>query len=418
MQFYDQVKERMIRYAKINTQSNRSSTVWPTTPDQINLARILADEMRQMGVPNVYLDEKNCITYGLLPSNLPEGQGRAIGFITHIDTASDASGKNVKPWILENYDGSDIVLNKEKNIVMKVAEFPNLLQYMGQDLILTDGTTLLGGDDKAGIAAVMTMAQYYLQHPQVPHGTISLAFTPDEEAGGLAKDLDFERFGAPIAYTLDGDHLGYYIDQTFYASGAVLEITGLSVHTATAKGIMRNAVDIASEFLQMLPPQEKPQYTSGTEGFYHVMSCDSSCEYARIELIIRDFDVEKFEARNEFIRSCAAKLAEKYGTENICLDLRQQYRNLNEVVKKVPFMIDYLKQAIAESNLTPKTEPFRGGTDGSSLSFRGLPCPNLSAGYENAHGRFEYVPIQSMAKNVEILLKLCELYGKDQKTDL
>lgn len=411
MQFYDQVKERMIRYAKINTQSRRNSDVWPTSSCQMDLARVLTDEMLKMGVPQVYLDEENVIAYGLLPSNLPKGQGKAIGFITHLDTAEDASGKDVKPWILKNYDGSDILLNKEKNIVMKTSDFPGLLHYIGQDLILTDGTTLLGGDDKAGISSVMTMMEYYLQHPRVPHGVISIAFTPDEEAGGFARGLDFERFGAPIAYMLDGDHLGYYMDQTFYASGVILEIKGLSVHTATAKGVMRNAVDIASEFLQMLPPLEKPQYTSGTEGFYHVMNCTSSCEYARVELIIRDFDAEKFEARNELVRSCGERLKEKYGAENINLDLRLQYRNLNEVIRQVPYMIDYLKQAIRESGLTPETEPFRGGTDGSSLSFRGLPCPNLSAGYENAHGRFEYVPIQSMAKNVEILIRLCEIYG-------
>jgi tripeptide aminopeptidase len=412
IEFYDNVKERMLRYAKINTQSDRNSDRWPTTKNQMDLARVLADEMHQMGVKDVYLDEKNCVTYGKLPSNLPNGEGKAIGFITHIDTAPDACGDHVNPWVLENYDGSDIILNKEKNIVMKATEFPNLLNYIGQDLILTDGTTLLGGDDKAGIAVVMTMAEYYLKHPEISHGMISLAFTPDEEVGGLAKDLDLERFGAPMAYTLDGDHLGYYIDQTFYAAGAILEITGLSVHTATAKGIMRNAVDIASEFLQMLPPMEKPQYTSGEEGFYHVVSCSSSCEYARVELIIRDFDVKKFEDRNNFIHSCAMRLKEKYGERNIQFDLYYQYRNIREVIKDYPFMIEYLKQAISESGLLPQTEPFRGGTDGSALSFRGLPCPNLSAGYENAHGRFEYVSIQSMMKNVEILLRLCDKYAK------
>lgn len=413
MEFYDQVKERLIRYAKVDTHSDRSSQTFPTTSNQFDLARMLADEMREIGISEVYLDEKTFYTYGCIPSNLPEGEGRTIGFITHIDTAPDASGKDVKPWVLNHYDGGDILLNKEKNIVMTTKEFPNLLQYVGQDLILTDGTTLLGGDDKAGIAAVMTMAEYFLKHPEVVHGKISIAFTPDEESNGLAKFLDFQRFGSPIAYTLDGDHLGYYIDNTFYASGAALSVHGLSVHTGTAKGIMRNAADIAVEFQQMLPALEKPQSTSGKEGFYHVTGCVADCENARVELLIRDFDLEKFEARNAFIRSCAQKLAEKYGKENIHLDLREQYRNLNEVVSKVPFMIDYLKKAIQECGLIPKTEPFRGGTDGSSLSFRGIPCPNLSAGYENAHGRFEYVPIQSMVKNVEILLKLCETYAKD-----
>lgn len=413
MEFYDQVKERLIRYAKVDTHSDRSSQTFPTTSNQFDLARMLADEMHEMGISEVYLDEKTFYTYGCIPSNLPEGEGRTIGFITHIDTAPDASGKDVKPWVLNHYDGGDFLLNKEKNIIMTTEEFPNLLQYVGQDLILTDGTTLLGGDDKAGIAAVMTMAEYLLKHPEVAHGKISIAFTPDEESNGLAKFLDFQRFGSPIAYTLDGDHLGYYIDNTFYASGATLRIQGLSVHTGTAKGIMRNAADIAMEFQQMLPALEKPQYTSDKEGFYHVTGCVADCENAKVELLIRDFDLEKFEARNAFICSCAQKLADKYGEENIHLDLREQYRNLNEVVSKVPFMIDYLKKAIQECGLTPKTEPFRGGTDGSSLSFRGIPCPNLSAGYENAHGRFEYVPIQSMVKNVEILLKLCETYAKD-----
>lgn len=292
---------------------------------------------------------------------------------------------------------------------MKASDYPSLERYVGQNLILTDGTTLLGGDDKASLAAIITMAEYLCANPSVPHPEISLAFTPDEEVGGLARDLDLERFGAKEAYTLDGDHLGYYQDETFYASEACFSIKGLSVHTGTAKGIMVNAVDIAAELMSMIPASERPQYTEGTEGFYHVISCNATCEEACVRLIVRDFDKDSFVRRQNLLHRIEETLQAKYGSDRVCLSIKHQYSNMKEILKDHPGLVDNLRKAIEDCGVTPVCEPFRGGTDGAALSFRGLPCPNLSAGYENAHGRFEYVPIQSMVKNVEILLRLCSL---------
>ena len=410
-EIYGQVAERLVRYAQVDTQSQPYSGSWPTTDKQRNLAVMLRDELTELGASGIYYDEKNCVLYAAIPSNLPEGQGTSIALVTHMDTAPDASGTDVKPWILKNYDGGDIVLNKEQNIVMKAADYVNLRQYVGQDLILTDGTTLLGGDDKASIAAVMTLAAWYCAHPEEPHAEIDLVFTPDEEVGGLAKDVDLSRLTAKVAYTLDGDHLGWYEDETFYASEAKLTVEGRSVHTGTAKGIMVNAADIAGEFLAMLPPREKPQYTAGIEGFYHVISCNAACEHAEVRLIIRDFDKAHFTAREAFLRECAERLADVYGKDRVSLTIHHQYSNMKEVLQQVPWLTETLRKAIEDSGITPVCEPFRGGTDGAALTFRGLPCPNLSAGYENAHGRFEYVPIPSMVRNVEILRRLCAAFA-------
>ncbi len=410
-EIYQQTAERLMRYARVDTQSQPYSGKWPTTDKQRDLAILLQDELAAIGVPYVRFDEENCVLYAAIPSNLSPGEGTAVAFITHMDTAPDASGTDVKPWILENYDGGDIVLNREKGIVMKAADYANLRQYIGQDLILTDGTTLLGGDDKASIAAVMTLAAWYSAHPEEPHAAIDLVFTPDEEVGGLAKDVDLSTLTAKVAYTLDGDHLGWYEDETFYASEAKLTMEGRSVHTGTAKGIMINAADIAGEFLAMLPPREKPQYTAGVEGFYHVISCSAACEHAEVRLIIRDFDKDGFRAREDHLRKCAERLAETYGKDRVALTIHHQYSNMKEVLQQVPWLAQTLCQAIRDSGLEPVCEPFRGGTDGAALTFRGLPCPNLSAGYENAHGRFEYVPIQSMVRNVEILRRLCAAFA-------
>lgn len=404
--FSAQTEARLLRYAAITTQSKLSDNVWPTTACQRDLARVLYAELKALGVETCF-DEEPCVLYARLRAN-HAGPDFPIGLIAHLDTAPDVPGWGVKPWVLRSYDGGDIVLNKEKNIVMRAADYPNLAQYIGQDLVLTDGTTLLGGDDKASIAAIMTMVEYFVSHPTHPHGTICLAFTPDEEVGGLARDLDLDRFGAKFAYTLDGDHLGWYQDQTFHASEAFVTITGRSVHPATAKGIMVNAADLAADFLAGLPRLEKPQYTDGTDGFFYVTSVQASCEHAALHLIIRDFDRAKFEAREALLRDLARRLNAECGEERVCVELRQQYRNMGDVLSEYPFLIEDLRRAISAAGLEPQCEPFRGGTDGSSLSFRGLPCPNLSAGYENAHGRFEFVPVPSMAKNVEILLHLTE----------
>ena len=408
MSFYDKVKERLIRYAKINTQSGHFRGTWPTTGRQRDLAGELCRELLAIGASDVFYDRENCVVYAQIPSNLPYA-AESLGFIAHMDTAPDASGENVRPWVLTDYDGGDILLNKEKNIVMRRADYPNLGLYVGQDLILTDGTTLLGGDDKASIAAIMTMAEHLISHPEIPHGPVSLAFTPDEEVGGLAHTLDLDRFGSKTAYTLDGDHLGWYEDETFNASEARVVIRGRSVHTGTAKGIMINSVDIANEFMSALPENEKPQYTEGTQGFFHMVSCSAVCEHAELSLIVRDFDADAFAAREALLFSIADRLNEAYGPGTVTVTVTEQYRNMKEILRTVPQLTERLKAAISACGITPVCEPFRGGTDGSALTFRGLPCPNLSAGYENAHGRFEYVPIQSMVKNVEILLALVEL---------
>ncbi|MBR5805079.1 MAG: peptidase T [Clostridia bacterium] len=401
-----------MRYARVDTQSLPFRGSWPTTEKQADLARMLKEELIAVGVPDVFLDEKACVVYGRIPSNLPDGKGSAVGFIAHMDTAPDASGTDVKPWLLAQYGGGDIVLNEERNIVMRASEYLNLKRYIGQDLILTDGTTLLGGDDKAAIAAVMTMAEHLCAHPGIPHADVCIAFTPDEEVGGLARDLDLVRFGAEAAFTIDGDHLGWYEDETFYASQAVFEFTGRSVHTGTAKGIMINAADLAAELMARLPAHEKPQYTEGTEGFFHVVSCNADCEHARVTMIIRDFDRQRFLQREAFLRNCAEELQNAYGRDRTQLRIEHQYSNMKEILQTVPWLTEMLKNAIRESGIEPVCEPFRGGTDGAALSFRGLPCPNLSAGYENAHGRFEYVPVQSMEKNVEILLRIVAAFAE------
>ena len=408
--FYEQVRDRLIRYARVDTQSARVSDTVPTTKKQFDLAYMLRDELVGIGAADVWLDEEKCVVYGRVPATV-EG-GKAFGLVTHMDTAPDAPGAGCKPWVLEEYDGGDILLNEEKGIVMSPREFPNLKNYVGQDLILTDGTTLLGGDDKAAIAVVMTMAEHLLRHLELPHGPIALAFTPDEEVGGLARDLDLDRFGAKVAYTLDGDYLGYYEDETFNASHATALFRGRSVHTGTAKGIMVNAGDLAAEFVSLLPPGEKPQFTEGREGFFHLVSIQANVELAQVDLIVRDHDAGVFARREQLLRDLAAQMARKYGPERVSLTIAPTYRNMKEVIDRYPFLIDNLTKAISLAGLTPRSLPFRGGTDGSALSHRGLPCPNLSAGYENAHGRFEYVPIPSMEKNVEILLHLAKLFGE------
>lgn len=405
-EFYRQTEERLLRYAAVTTQSKHYDGAWPTTACQRDLARLLFDELRTLGVRAEY-DEAHCVVYGWLPAAHVD-EDRPIALIAHLDTAPDVKGWDVKPWVLRAYPGGDIVLNEAEGIVMHAADYPNLAQYVGQDLVLTDGTTLLGGDDKAAIAALMTLAEHYARHPELPHRSVCIAFTPDEEVGGLAQDLDLEKLGAKFAYTIDGDHLGWYQDQTFNAAEAAVTITGRSVHPATAKGIMVNASDLAAEYLNALPPLEKPQFTDGVDGFYYVTSVQSDCEHAEIRLIVRDFDRENFRLRQEKLLEIARAINERCGQDRVAVALNQQYRNMGDVLEQYPFLVADLEAAIRAAGLEPKSEPFRGGTDGSALSFRGLPSPNLSAGYENAHGRFEFVPVPSMAKNVEILIRLTE----------
>lgn len=411
--FYDAVKERFLRYVKIETTSMPNVPETPTTSCQFDLARVLEDELREIGASDVWMDPQACVVYGSIPSTLPEGGGRSVGFVAHMDTSPDVSGANVRPWIYENYPGGDITLNAEKEILMSAEEYPHLANYIGQDLVLTDGTTLLGGDDKAAIAELMTAAEYLIQHPEIPHGPIRIGFTPDEEVGRLAENLDLQRFGAEVAYTIDGDYVGYYSYETFNATEAQVHIRGLNVHPGTAKGIMINAVDIASRFISMLPDLERPAYTSGREGFFHPHGISGNVEQADVLCLIRDHDDARFEERKEYIRKCVSELNRIYGENRITLTFANGYYSMKKVVDQVPFMIDYLTKAITDCGVTPTCLAFRGGTDGSAISQRGLPCPNISAGYENGHSRFEFVPVQSMEKITEILIRLCEIYGRE-----
>lgn len=413
-QFYDQVKERFIRYAKVDTQSQNGAATVPSTEKQWDLAHMLEEEMKNIGLQNVTHDDF-CNVYGTIPSTLPNGGGISIGFLGHMDTAPDASGTDVKPWVLENYPGGDIVLNKEQNIVMEAAKYPRLAMYVGQDLILTDGTTLLGGDDKAAITSIMTMAEYFCKHPELPHGPIQIGFTCDEEVGLLgAHKFDIERFGADIAYTLDGDGLGDFIYENFNGEEVHLNIHGLNVHPGTAKNIMKNAIEIGGEFMNMLPALERPQHTENREGYFHPIKFEGTVEKAFLRCLIRDHDKKRFQERHEYVEKCVAALNEKYGEGTVESSYTGKYSSMYDAIMKVPYMIDYAKQAMADCGVEMHAIPMRGGTDGACLSQKGLPCPNISAGYENAHGRFELVAIQALEKNVDILLRLIDLYSKKE----
>ena len=407
--FYDKVKERFLRYVKVNTESKANTGLTPSTDCQFDLAYMLRDELINIGASDVYIDEKNCVVYGNIEATSKETI-EAIGFIAHMDTAPDVTGKDVKPFVYENYQGGDIVLNKEKDIVMEAAKYPNLMKYIGQDIVFTDGTTLLGGDDKAAVASLMTMAEYLISNPQIEHGPIRLSFTPDEEVGGLAKDLDLKRFGADKAYTIDGDYVGYYSYETFNATEAQIFVHGLNVHPGTAKGIMINAVEVINEFINMLPSLERPTYTSGREGFFHPHVIGGTVEEAYLYCLVRDHDEDRFNERIDYIKKCVTELQGKYGKDRIELKFANGYFSMKKVVEPCMYMVDYLVEAIKEAGVEPNCLAFRGGTDGSAISQRGLPCPNISAGYENGHSRFEFVPIQSMEKNVGILVNLCKKF--------
>ena len=412
--FYEQVRDRFIRYSKVDTQSCRNSETAPSTMKQKVLGEMLRDELIEIGVQNVSMSNECCV-YGTIPANIKASACKSIGFIAHMDTSPDAPSADIKPWVLMNYQGGDILLNKKENIVMEEAKYPNLKNYIGKDLILSDGTTLLGGDDKAAISAIMTMAEYFCKHPEIPHGPIQIGFTPDEEVGRGTENFDIKRFGAELAYTLDGDAVGIINYETFNAGEAVLTIHGLNVHPGTAKNIMKNAVEIGSRFIEMLPELERPHNTELREGYYHPDEFQGTVEKATLHCLIRDHSMVRFNERKTYIKKCVEKLNQIYGEGTVELSYRDSYYSMEEPVRKVFFMVDYLNEAIEACGVTPSAVAFRGGTDGSWLSQKGLPCPNLSAGYENAHGRFEYVPIQSMEKNVDILIKLVGIFAKESE---
>lgn len=412
--FYEQVKERFIRYAKVDTQSQAGVSSAPSTMKQKNLGRMLRDELAEMGVKDAELTETGLV-YGSIPSTMPDGKGISIGFVAHMDTTPDADGTDVKPWIFEKYPGGDVLLNKELGILMREADYPALKKYVGEDIIFTDGTTLLGGDDKAAVAAIMTMAEFFCLHPEVPHGPIKLCFTPDEEVGRSTENFSVERFGADLAYTMDGDALGGMVYETFNGVEAQLTIHGLSVHPGTAKGIMKNAIEIGGEFMSMLPALERPQFTEGREGYYHPFIFDGTVEETYIRCLVRDHELDRYEERKAYVMACVEELNRRYGEGTVELKWDNVYYSMREVIKKVPFMVDYCKQAMRDCKVEPFEIAMRGGTDGSWISQMGLPCPNITAGYENAHGRFEFVSIQAMAKNVEILIRLLEIYAEHRE---
>lgn len=402
--------DKFIKYVKFDTESDTETGLTPSTPGQMVLAQELIKELQEMGLENVSLDGNGYIM-AVLPSNL-DHEVPTVGFVAHMDTSPDFSGKHVKPQFWENYDGKDILLNKEQNIVMKVADFPELKQYKGQTIITTDGTTLLGADDKAGVAEIMTAIEYLTQHPEIKHGPIKVGFTPDEEIGKGADFFDVRKFGADFAYTLDGGEIGELQYENFNAAFAKISFKGRNVHPGMAKDKMINSTLIANEFLTRLPQEEVPEKTENYQGFYHLISMSGSVENSNLQYIIRDFDMEAYQGRKQFIEELCAEFCEKYGEDSVSLEMTDQYFNMREKVEPVKYIVDIAEEAMKQVGVEPMIIPIRGGTDGSRLSYMGLPCPNIFAGGHNFHGRFEYVPVESMEKSVEVILKIVELISK------
>ena len=411
------VVDKFLRYVKIDTQSWSPSDTFPSTEKQKDLGRLLAKELQEMGASDVRFDGQFGYVYATVPSTLKEGKtAPVLGFIAHMDTSMAISGKNVKPRIVENYPGGDIVLNEALSIVLKADENPELAGYVGKSLIVTDGTTLLGADDKAGVAEIMAMAEYLLAHPEIEHGTVRIGFTPDEEVGGGVDHFDVEGFGADYAYTVDGGALGELEYENFNASDVVLHVNGCSVHPGSAKGKMRNAILLAQEFQSLLPAHEAPEATEGYEGFYHPGTIQGNVEHVDVDYIIRDHDREKFEEKKAFFRKAAEFLNAKYGDGTIMVDMKDSYYNMKEkILPENAHLIDNAVKAMEMEEVSPQIIPIRGGTDGARLSFMGLPCPNLCTGGQNCHGKFEYACIESMETTVKILLNIISLYAEGIK---
>ncbi|MEN6481463.1 MAG: peptidase T [Anaerolineaceae bacterium] len=402
------VVDKFLRYVAIDTQSNSESKGTPSTEKQFNLAHLLVKELKELGLTDAAVDP-HCYVMATLPANTDQ-KVPVIGLIAHMDTSPDMSGENVKPQIIENYDGSDILLNPEKNIVLSPNDFPELKRFIGQSLVTTDGTTLLGSDDKAGIAEIMTAVEFLQNHPEIKHGTLKIGFTPDEEIGKGANLFDIQKFGADFAYTIDGGDLGEINFENFNAAGARITITGRNVHPGTAKNKMINSIHIGMELAQMLPVNQRPEFTEGYEGFFHLAYFGGRIEETVLGLIIREHDRVKFEKQKQFLKEAVDFINQKYGANTASLTLEDQYYNMKAQIEPVYHIIDMAIAAMRATGIEPKVVAIRGGTDGASLSYLGLPTPNLFSGCMNAHGRFEYVPIPSMEKAVEVILKICELY--------
>ena len=406
------VAEKFIKYVKIDTQSREElSDKVPSTEKQRDLALVLSQELKEMGASQVRYDEEHSYVYAVIPSNLDK-EVPAIGFIAHMDTSDAVSGTNVNPRFIENYDGEDIVLNEEKHIVTHVHDFPMLKDCKGKTLIVTDGTTLLGGDDKAGVAEIMTMAEYFLSHPEIKHGKVCIGFTPDEEVGNGVEYFDIKGFGADYAYTVDGGELGDMSYECFHAASARVTVHGKSVHPGTAKNVMKNAIKLAYEFISMLPDKECPECTEGYEGFYHATDIKGTVEEATVDFIIRDHDRAIFEKRKEVIAQAAEKLNKVYGETIFEVEIKDSYHNMKEMIEKEMHVVDNLKEAMLKAGVTPKVSPIRGGTDGARLSYEGLLCPNLCTGSEGHHGRNEFACMEDMEKIVEILKQIIYVYAQ------
>lgn len=406
------VVERFLRYVKYDTQSDDESRTTPSTVGQLVFARTLKEELEEIGLTEVSLDE-NGYLMATLESNLEEGRkAPTIGFIAHMDTSPDMSGKNVKPQLIKNYDGNDIILNEGENIGLSPADFPELKNYLGEDIITTDGTTLLGADNKAGIAEIITAMEYLLENPDIKHGKIKIAFTPDEEIGRGADFFDVKKFGADLAYTVDGGPIGELEYENFNAAAARISIKGESVHPGTAKGKMVNSILIANELISRLPEKETPADTEGYEGFYHLVSIKGNVEETKLHYIIRDFDKVNFIKRKALMEEIVRDLNEKYDKGRIQLKITDQYYNMKEIIENNKEIIDIAYQAMEEIGVTPIITPIRGGTDGARLSYMGLPTPNIFTGGHNYHGKYEFIPVSSMEKAVELIVKISELYGR------
>ena len=397
-----QLIERFIKYVTIDTESDPNNPAFPSTENQWDLANVLVEDLKVIGMQDISLDE-NCYIMATLPSNVSHNVP-IIGFVSHMDTSPDFTGKNVKPQITENYQGTDIILNKEKNIILSPDYFEDLLQYKGQTIITTDGTTLLGADDKAGITEIVTAMEYLIQHPEIKHGTIRICFTPDEEVGKGAHLFDVEKFGAEWAYTMDGSQIGELEYENFNAASAVVTITGKIVHPGYAIGKMINSMQIANEFMSLLPEAEVPEKTTDYQGFFHLHDLNGTVEKTVLEYIIRDHDLELFAKRKNVLQNIADKLNKRAGQNLIEITIKDQYFNMKEKIVPVMHIVDLVEETMIDLGITPLIKPIRGGTDGSQLSFKGLPCPNIFAGGHNFHGRFEYVPAESMVKATEVIV--------------
>lgn len=398
---------RFISYVTIDTESDPGSDTTPSTEKQWNLANILVEELKEIGMNDVTIDD-NAYVMATLPSNIDKDVP-VIGFVSHFDTSPDFKGANVNPKIIENYNGEDIVLNEKENTILSPSYFEDLLQYKGQTLITTDGTTLLGADDKAGICEIVSALEYLIQHPEIKHGKIRVCFTPDEEIGRGAHKFDVAKFGAEWAYTMDGSQIGELEYENFNAAKAVVTIQGKIVHPGYAKGKMINSLYIATDFINSLPRLETPEHTEGREGFFHLTDINGEVDKTVLEYIIRDHDKEKFEARKEIFQKLAKELKEQLGKKLIDVKITDQYSNMREKIEPVMHIVDIAEEAIKQAGITPIIKPIRGGTDGSQLSFMGLPCPNIFAGGHNFHGRYEYVPVESMLKAVEVIVNIAKL---------